>query len=249
MPSTLPWCASQKGTHVIQPTQIFHRLFYPDHPGGLLIHTVFFAPQSENLSYRDFKTLLKAGKIIDLTLGERAITGRLTTDGLAGLLSPAQMEEFRKLGRGEHRFMTVQLEDPTLIPELEAAGVQFQGRIESHWLSTLLSWIVPALVFVAIWGFFMRRMGPASGAHEHRQEQGQGLRRAQTTGVTFDDVAGIDEARGELMEIVDFLKRPNAIAGSGARSPKGCSLVGAPGTGKTSWPRQSRGKPRCRSSA
>ncbi len=58
--------------------------------------------------------------------------------------------------------MTAQLDDPTLIPELEAAGVQFQGRIESHWLSTLLSWIVPALTFAAIWGLFMRRMSTAS---------------------------------------------------------------------------------------
>ena len=131
--------------------------------GLFFIHTVFFTPQSENLSYRDFKTLLKAGKVIDLTLGERTITGRLTTDGLEGLLSLKKMEEFRKFGPGEHRFMTVQLDDPTLIPELAAAGVQFQGRIESHWLRTLLSWIIPTLVFVALWGFFMRRMGPASG--------------------------------------------------------------------------------------
>jgi cell division protease FtsH len=66
--------------------------------GVLLIHTVFFAPQGENLSYRDFKTLLKAGKILDLTLGERIITGRLTIDGLDGLLPLVQMEAFRKFG-------------------------------------------------------------------------------------------------------------------------------------------------------
>jgi hypothetical protein len=66
--------------------------------GVLLIHTVFFAPQSENLSYHDFKTLLKAGKILDLTLGERIITGRLTIDGLDGLLPLVQMEAFRKFG-------------------------------------------------------------------------------------------------------------------------------------------------------
>ena len=77
--------------------------------GLFLIQTMFFAPQSENLSYRDFKTLLKAGKVVDLRLGERTITGRLITDGLEGLLPPARLKEFRKVGQGEYRFVTVKL--------------------------------------------------------------------------------------------------------------------------------------------
>src|SRR5207244_10894204 len=94
---------------------------------------------------------------------DRTLTGRCTTDGLEGLLPPAKIEELRKFGPGEHRFVTVRLEDPTLTAELQAAGVEAQGRIESRWLSTLLSWIVPTLLFVAIWMFLMRRMGTASG--------------------------------------------------------------------------------------
>src|SRR5438128_453110 len=200
--------------------------------GVFLIHTVFFAPQSENLSYRDFKTLLKAGKVVDLLLGERTISGRLTTDGLEGLLPQAKREELRKSGHGEHRFVTVKLDDPTLIPDLEATGVQFQGQLESHWLGTLLSWIVPTLIFVAIWGVLMRRMGPASGLMTIGKSKAK-VYVAQTTGVTFDDVAGIDEARAELMEIVDFLKRPEHYRRLGGKIPKGVLLVGAPGTGKT----------------
>ncbi len=200
--------------------------------GVFLIHTVFFAPQSENLSYRDFKTLLKAGKVVDLLLGERTMTGRLTTDGLEGLLPQAKQEELRKSGHGEHRFVTVKLDDPTLIPDLEATGVQFQGQLESHWLGTLLSWIVPTLIFVAIWGVLMRRMGPASGLMTIGKSKAK-VYVAQTTGVTFDDVAGIDEARAELMEIVDFLKRPEHYRRLGGKIPKGVLLVGAPGTGKT----------------
>ena len=200
--------------------------------GLVLMQTVFFTPQSENLSYRDFKTLLKAGKVIDLLLWERTITGRLSTDGLEGLLPPAKIEELRTSGRGEPRFVTVQVDDPTLIPELEAAGVQFQGRIESRWLGTLLSWIVPALVFVAIWGLFMRRMGTASGLMTIGKSKAK-VYVEQATGVTFDDVAGIDEARAELMEIVDFLKRPEHYRRLGGKIPKGVLLVGAPGTGKT----------------
>src|SRR6266851_3680221 len=200
--------------------------------GLFLIQAMFFAPQSENLSYRDFKTLLKAGKVADLSLGEHTITGRLMTDGLEGLLPPARLKAFRKVGQGEYRFVTVQLDDPALIPDLEAAGVQFQGRIESHWLSTLLSWIVPALVFVAIWGVMMRRMGTASGLMTIGKSKAK-VYVEQATGVTFDDVAGMDEARAELMEIVDFLKRPEHYRRLGGKIPKGVLLVGAPGTGKT----------------
>jgi cell division protease FtsH len=200
--------------------------------GLVLLQTVFFAPQSETLSYRDFKTLLKAGKVVDLSLGERTITGRFTTDGVEGLLAPGQSAALRKRGPGEQRFVTVQLEDPTLIPELEAAGVQFQGRIESRWLGTLLSWIVPALVFVALWGVLNQRMGSARGLMTIGKSRAK-VYVAQVTGVTFDDVAGIDEARAELMEIVDFLKRPAHYRRLGGKIPKGVLLVGAPGTGKT----------------
>ncbi len=109
--------------------------------GVFLIHTVFFAPQSENLSYRDFKTLLKAGKVVDLFLGERTMTGRLTADGLEGLLPQAKREALRKSGHGEPRFVTVKLDDPTLIPNLEAAGVQFQGQLAGG--SSCGAWVRP----------------------------------------------------------------------------------------------------------
>ena len=200
--------------------------------GLVLIQTLFFAPQSENLSYRDFKTLLKAGKVVDLLLHESTMTGRLSTEGLEGLLPPEKITELRKSGRGEPRFVTVKVDDPTLIPDLEAAGVQFQGRLESQWLGILLSWIIPPLVFVAIWGFLMRRMGPASGLMSIGKSKAK-VYMEKVTGVTFDDVAGIDEARAELMEIVDFLKRPEHYRRLGGKIPKGVLLVGAPGTGKT----------------
>ena len=124
--------------------------------GVLLIHTVFFAPQGENLSYRDFKTLLKAGKIIDLTLGERTITGRLTTDGLEGLLPLARIEAFRRFGRGEQRFMTVQLEDPLAeyAPLLDRPRPGVRGHL----------------------GILHAAYGPGQRYHEHRQEQSQGIR-------------------------------------------------------------------------
>ena len=146
--------------------------------GLFLIQTMFFAPQSENLSYRDFKTLLKAGKVADLSLGERTITGRLMTDGLEGLLPSARLKEFRKVGQGEYRFVTVQLDDPTLIPDLEAAGVQFQGRIESQLAGHPAVLDRPGPGVRGHLGVLHAAYGPGQWAHEHRQEQGQGLRGA-----------------------------------------------------------------------
>ncbi len=198
----------------------------------LAIQQVLFAPHAENLAYSDFKALLKAGKVADLTVGERLIAGRLKSDGLEGLLPKEKMDELQKFGKGEHRFVTVRVDDPSLVEELETSKIRFAGQVESTWLPTLLSWILPAVVFVAIWGFFMKRMGPASGLLEIGKSKAR-VYVEKTTGVTFDDVAGIDEARGELMEIVDFLKNPQRYRRLGGKIPKGVLLVGPPGTGKT----------------
>ncbi|MBI3077702.1 MAG: ATP-dependent zinc metalloprotease FtsH [Deltaproteobacteria bacterium] len=198
----------------------------------LAIQNYFFAPHAENLTYSEFKALLKAGKVADLTIGERILSGRLKKDGLAGLLPQKKIEELQKSGQGEHRFATVRLNDPGLIQELEAAKVQFAGQVESTWLSTLLSWILPALIFFALWGVFMKRIGAASGLMEIGKSKAKVYMEKQT-GVTFDDVAGIDEARDELMEIVEFLKNPQRYRRLGGKIPKGVLIVGAPGTGKT----------------
>ncbi|MGE3541831.1 MAG: ATP-dependent zinc metalloprotease FtsH [Candidatus Tectimicrobiota bacterium] len=200
--------------------------------GLFLIQTIFFAPQSENLSYRDFKTLLKAGKVVDLFLKAQTITGHLATEGVADLLPAARSKALNTTEGGSVRFVTVKVDDPSLIPDLEAAGVQFQGRIESQWLGVLLSWLIPPLVFVAIWGVFIRRMGTASGFMNIGKSKAR-VYGEKVTGVTFDAVAGIDEARAELMEIVDFLKQPERYRRLGGKIPKGVLLVGAPGTGKT----------------
>ncbi len=198
----------------------------------LAIQTFLLVPHAENLSYSDFKVLLKAGKVEDLTLGERVITGTLKKEGLEGLLPKEKIEEMQKLGKEEHRFVTIRVNDPTLIQELEAAKVRFAGQVESTWFSTLLSWVVPAIIFFALWGFFIRRVGAASGVMEIGKSKAKVYMEKQT-GVTFDDVAGIDEAKEELMEVVEFLKNPQRYRRLGGKIPKGVLLLGAPGTGKT----------------
>ncbi len=200
----------------------------------LAMQNFLFPPHAENLAYNEFKALLKAGKIDNVALGERSITGTLKPDGLEGLLPEKQIEELKRAGAGkEHRFVTVRIDDPDLVRELETAKVRFAGVVESKWLSTLLSWIVPAVIFVAIWGLLMKRMGGAAGGMLEIGKSKAKVYMEKQTGVTFDDVAGVDEAKEELKEIIEFLKNPKAYGKLGARMPKGVLLVGPPGTGKT----------------
>jgi cell division protease FtsH len=187
---------------------------------------------TENLTYNEFKGLLKAGKITEVTLTDKVITGRLKQEGLDGLLPKEKIAEIQRFGTGEQRFVVVRVDDRELVPELEAAKVKFAGRLESTWFTTLLSWVLPALIFVGIWMFFMKRMGAASGLVSLGKSKAK-VYMEKETGVTFQDVAGIDEARAELMEIVDFLKTPDRYKRLGGKIPKGVLLAGAPGTGKT----------------
>jgi cell division protease FtsH len=136
------------------------------------------------------------------------------------------------LGDGPHRFVAARVEDPGLVAELEQANVKYTGHVENPWLSTLLSWVLPAVVFAGVWIFVMRRFGPQQGLMAIGKSKAR-VYVEHKTGVTFDDVAGVDEARGELMEVVDFLKNPDRYRRLGGKIPKGVLIVGAPGTGKT----------------
>ncbi|MBS1115662.1 MAG: ftsH [candidate division NC10 bacterium] len=198
----------------------------------LAIENFLMGAITENLTYNEFKALLKAGKITEVTLGDKVITGRLRQEGLDGLLPKEKVAEIQRFGSGEQRFVVVRVDDRELVPDLEAAKVKFAGRLDSTWFTTLLSWVLPALIFVGIWMFFMKRMGAASGLVSLGKSKAKVYMEKQT-GVTFQDVAGIDEARSELMEIVDFLKTPDRYKRLGGKIPKGVLLAGAPGTGKT----------------
>jgi cell division protease FtsH len=198
-----------------------------------LINSFLFAPHPESISYSEFKTLVRKGKVSDLLLDAHAITGTLGPDGMEGVLPKEKIEALKRSGAGPYRFVTVRVDDPSLVTELEAANVKFTGRAENTWISTVLSWVVPALLFMGIWVFLMRRMGGAQGGLLAIGKSKAKVYMQHSTGVTFDDVAGIDEARGELMEIVDFLKAPERYQRLGGKIPKGVLIVGAPGTGKT----------------
>ena len=197
----------------------------------LFLHLFLWPGGTESVSYSEFKELLRAGAVTDVVLGSDRITGTVAIgdpDALAKVLGEATRD---RLAREGGRFSTARVEDPVLTDELEAAGVHYAGRVERGWLFFLLLWTVPLLVLTGLWLFILRRAGAGglmslgkSKARVYVQEK---------TGVTFDDVAGIDEARAELVEVVDFLESPERYRRLGGRIPKGVLLVGAPGTGKT----------------
>jgi cell division protease FtsH len=126
----------------------------------------------------------------------------------------------------------VRVDDPDLIRDLEANEVVYRGQYESDLVKSLLSWIVPLGLILLLWGVFSRRMGPGQGVMNFGKSRAR-IYAERETGVTFVDVAGVDEAKEELQEIIDFLRYPQKYAALGGRIPKGVLLVGSPGTGKT----------------
>jgi cell division protease FtsH len=204
---------------------------------GLILMQEFVAPRhTQTLTYSEFKQALMAGKLDDVVIADGIATGKLRAEGLEQILPKEKLEVLKRVG-GDHGFATVLVNDPSLVAQLDAAKVRYGSVRESKWLGALISWVAPALIFFGIWWFLMKRMGGAMGGMGHGMlEIGKSKAKVymQTeTGVTFKDVAGIDEAREELMEIVEFLKNPDRYKRLGGKIPKGVLIVGAPGTGKT----------------
>src|SRR5207245_9731188 len=193
-----------------------------------LVQALVLAPHVENLSYSEFKSLVAKDKVSNLVIGKQVITGALAANGLEGLLPNEKLDELKRYGGGVHRFVTARVDDPGLVAELEAAHVTFTGSVENTWLTALLPWVVPALVFVGFWALVMRRMGNAQSGLLAIGKSKAKVYVEHSTGVTFDDVAGIDEARGELMEIVDFLNQPAPYPRLAGALPNGSLLVGPP---------------------
>ena len=199
----------------------------------VLFQAILSRPHTETLAYSEFKNLLAAGKVSDVLVEQRTIAGQLSLDSLGELLPATRVAELRKSSGSPHPFVTNRVDDPALVADLRAARVRFTGKTDNPWMSVLLTWVLPALLF--FWIF--RAMGQMGGGmHSGLMAIGKSKAKVymeRTTGVTFADVAGIDEARAELMEIVDFLRAPERYRRLGGKIPKGVLLVGAPGTGKT----------------
>jgi cell division protease FtsH len=175
--------------------------------------------QVEPLAYSEFITLLKEGKVKEIAVLDNHIQGEL--------LSP--------LPDGRSKFITTRVE-VDLAKDLAQYNVKFTGVIQSTWLRDLLGWIIPALVFIAIWFYAMKQFADKQGLGGGFLAIGKSKAKVYMetdTKVTFNDVAGVDEAKEELREVIGFLKNPAEYGRLGGRIPKGVLLVGPPGTGKT----------------
>jgi cell division protease FtsH len=198
-----------------------------------LLQLFFLTPHEAQLNYSQFKQLVAERKVSDLTISDHVIHGKLA----AGVPLPAAATLTEKaqpptLSEQGHPFQTVRVEDPTLVADLRTAGIDFAGSADTTFWTTMLGWLIPMGLFLAVWFFLVRTMGPQQGLMTVGKSKAK-IYVADEMKITFDDVAGIDEAKTELQEIIEFLRNPQKFQRLGAHIPKGVLLVGAPGTGKT----------------
>ena len=170
-----------------------------------------------DVSYSDFKAALAAGKVREV------------------VVSPSDIQGTMSNGSGQPLpFHTLRVDEPDLVKQLAEKGVKYSGKTQGSFLGNIISWILPLAIMFALWNFFMMRMGSGGpGVLSIGQSKARLVADSGATRTTFADVAGIDEAKEELQEVVEFLKTPGKFEMLGGRIPRGILLVGAPGTGKT----------------
>jgi cell division protease FtsH len=177
---------------------------------------LFLTPGGRQIPYSEFKAMVRGGQVAEVAVGDTHIRGML-----------------KKADQGQAAFSTTRIEDPKLIEDLEQTGVKYSGEVVSRWLPEVLGWVVPILLLIGLWTFFFRRIGGAEGGVMSFARSKARIFSEDDVKVSFQDVAGVDEAAQELREIVEFLKNPRKYTNLGGKIPKGVLLVGPPGTGKT----------------
>ncbi len=177
------------------------------------LQPLLFSSKTEAISYSQFKQYVDQKIAGELIIGPESIKGTLA-------------------GSPKRAFVTVRVNDPDLVKELDERKISYSGQYENRFLSSLISWILPLGIFFLIWRFAIKKMGTGMGVMSFSKSKAKIFAQSDTK-VSFADVAGIDEAREELEEVVEFLRTPEKFQKLGGRIPKGVLLVGPPGTGKT----------------
>ncbi len=182
----------------------------------IAINSYFFKSEVKNIPYSEFKELITKGKVSDLVIDAETIQGTLTLDN----------------GK-KTKFISSRVEDPDLVKDLQKYNIKFSGYYENKIIKAIISWVLPFAIIILIWNLLMRRMGGAPSSVLNFGKSKGKIYGENEIKITFDDVAGVDEAKEELKEIIDYLKTPEKFLNIGGRIPRGILLVGPPGTGKT----------------
>lgn len=182
----------------------------------VVVNSYFFTSEVKHIPYSEFKELITRGKISDVIIDADSIQGNLT------------LESGKKT-----KFLTSRVDDPELVKDLQKNNIKFSGQYENKFIKAIISWVLPFAIIILVWNLLMRRMGGAPSSVLNFGKSRGKIYGEDEIKITFQDVAGVDEAKEELKEIIEYLKTPDKFLKIGGKIPKGILLVGPPGSGKT----------------